>query len=87
MSGRHDPDGMGYRRTTRRGIEYSNSLWMRSRLNFPKYTDSVLELVRLKLESRVIVHKYGTVNVNFTGVLTARHGLGSTNILSYRHFI
>ena len=43
--------------------------------NYHKHTDRELILVRVKLESRVIAHKYGAVKFNLSGVLTARHGL------------
>ena len=83
MTGLHGPDGMGYRRTTRRVIEHSNPSRERSRLNTPKHTDRVLQLAPLKLESRVIDHEHGSVNVILTGVLTARHGLESPHALRH----
>lgn len=81
MTGRHGLDEVGHRRTTSRVIKHSNSIRKRSRLNLPKNTNRVLQLEPLKLESRVIDHKYGSVNFNLTGVLTARHGLESLHAL------
>lgn len=83
MTGLHGPDGVGYRRTTRRGIEQSNPARERLRLNPPKHTDGVLQPAPLKLESRVIDHEHGSVNVILTGVLTARHGLESPYALRH----